>query len=169
MKITFSGKMSGVVLALTGAALFLWHQWLLGESAEMKKWPEAQAMIMTLNVERKHQVVTGANDTHWRYFPVVTYRYSVDGREYTGSRIRPGTDSASRYESDARQIINGYSYLQKVKIRHRPGKPEDSYLSIDPPWWTPYMPFAAGGLVILGILFFIIGVFHPAKTEVGEA
>ena len=64
----------------------------------------------------------------FHYTPAVEYQYSVEGREYRGSRIRYGGPAVNGSHSDAERLLQAYPPGAAVTVFYRPSRPEDAVL-----------------------------------------
>src|SRR5215831_10827460 len=90
-----------VVLVIGAAAIFAGVTMLLA-SAAARGWPVAPGQIVERSVGPS--TTTGASRPGRYFEPRVTYRYTVDGKPYTGHRIALTTNA---YDEDkARSVAN---------------------------------------------------------------
>jgi hypothetical protein len=69
---------------------------------------------------------TSRRGTSYTYEPIVTYRYTIGEREYTGRRVTPLGESHS--EEWARQLLSRFQVEQAYQGFYNPLDPSDSYL-----------------------------------------
>lgn len=83
--------------------------------------------------QRQHEPVDGeiieTNLTHSRdgADPHISYRYTVEGTQYTSSNICPGQGDHGCH-GDARTVVDRYESGQQVTVYVDPDDPSDAYL-----------------------------------------
>lgn len=65
------------------------------------------------------------------YYPVVEYRYTYGGEEYTNDDVFAGPTTGSTSRLDAQRIVADYSGGDRVTVHVDPDTPRDSYLIAD--------------------------------------
>jgi len=84
-------------------------------------WPTATATIVHADVVPKESTdPKGRKETN--YFPVVEYTYRVDGKLYTGRRIR-FSELGSSDPATWRERVNRFRFSQRRTIRYKPSDP----------------------------------------------
>jgi hypothetical protein len=106
-------------------------------------WPTAQG---TVTESRVHHT-TSSKRGHVRHHHAahVVFRYTVDGREFTASRITFRTTTSS--ESAARERVAAYPVGATVTIHHAPDDPALACLEPGAGDWQ-WLPLAIGGVVV---------------------
>jgi len=86
---------------------------------------------------------------------VVAYKYTIMGRDYTGSRIAFGSNTFTRKKSE--EIIARYPVGQPVMVHYNPDKLEYAVLEAE----------AQGGTasLVVGIIFIVVGVVMAAFSR----
>lgn len=87
------------------------------------------------------------------YAPDVKYRFSVDGKEYIGEQIQPGSRSSSD-RSWAQSVCDLYPVERNLTCYYNPADPAEVYLKKQPLQ-------GRGMLWGLGFLFLILGIAIP--------
>lgn len=89
---------------------------------ESRHFPAATGTIISSEVTTHHTSKGGTS-----YNAAVTYRFTVDGKYFEGSRIRFGMTVSSR--SYATSIVNAHPSGSTVQIFYNPANPQESVLS----------------------------------------
>jgi len=134
----------GIVMSVVGITMLI-YAW------ESVHWPTTKGTIVASKVVKNLD-----SDNGTTYRTEVLYRYSVEGKTYTGHRISfPGPGfGASGY---AQSIANRYPKAKEVSVHYKPDKPGKSILEPGADW-TSYL-LLGGGVVFLlggGIIFSLI-------------
>jgi hypothetical protein len=93
---------------------------VLLEARATSSWPQVEALITNSRIKSRY---LGVKTFH---APAVEYNYRVEGRNYTGSGIRPGGMSAMK--SEARDIADRFPIGSKTLVSYDPVHPNVSYL-----------------------------------------
>ena len=115
----------GAVFAILGLAsvLFTWPQWQ-GERASVS-WPTAPGTVTSANFV-EHQRGDSA-----RWEPEFVYAYTVNGAEYTGTRLQYGVLNLRKPESvDA--FRSAFPVGAQVQVAYDPSDPQDCALLAGP-------------------------------------
>jgi hypothetical protein len=145
-----------IVIGLVWFGALLWaHLRAVGKAKAAETWPTAFGKVTACEVVVEESSDREGGTTTW-YNPVVTYAYSVAGRELTGQRLRFGNyRSSSRKKADA--MIAPYAVGSSPSVRYNPEKPEECVLETKKPG-PIYLVMAAFGLLFVGM-----GVFWAAN------
>ena len=123
-------KQKPLIGVLLFAGVFLYLGWevvrqetgaLRGGSAS-KIWPTVEGRVISSTVQTKHG--TGGDIT--RYYPVVEYEYSVEGKSLRGNRIT--FDTQPMDHTSAASIANRYSVRRSVPVFYDPEDTANSVL-----------------------------------------
>ncbi len=112
-----------------------------------QRWPVTGGIVYQSDVE-KHTQVDPEVLPSTPFEPVVQYRYTVDGRHYSGKRIFFGTVSTSL--SAAREITSHYLPGMGIPVYYNPRNPAQSVLERRAP--------SARGMRTLGLGSLSIGL-----------
>lgn len=101
------------------------------ERESSKTWPTVTGHLVSAHVK---EVRTEDTSTQWRrsehYFQVrVKYSYEVDGRAYTGERVKLGSNRFSS-ETAALQELARVEGTRRFTVLYNPKKPQASFLEI---------------------------------------
>lgn len=129
------GIMTAVALfCLAVAGLRTW------QAMASASWPQVQATVEQSGIQEERD-----SKGRTRYLIDVRYRYRVDGRELSASRVYFG-DSGFLLESEAHKVLAPYAVGQVVTASYDPVDPQSAVLE-------PGRPRN------LGLLFVLAGVF----------
>lgn len=86
------------------------------------------------------------------YYPVIEYRYTVDGREYTNSNYRLGSGRPTfDFRSEAEKLTNRYGNAGEVTVYYEASNPQNSFIRKD----RPLHPYA---LMIFGLMLLLVPI-----------
>jgi len=101
---------------------------------------------------RSSTITITNNSRDTTYSAVITYRYAVNGQNYTSDRYWYA-GSGSGYQSDAQNTVNRYPAGAQVTVYYNPDKPDEAVLDNSAPSTT--VPYAALGFMWLVVLLII--------------
>ena len=127
------------------------HYRFASKAKASETWPTAQGKVLDCQVVVEESQDREGGATTW-YNPVVTYAYSVAGRDLQGNRLRFGNArSSSRKKAEA--CLAPYSAGGTLSVRYNPEKPEECVLESRKPG-PLYLIMAA-----IGIFIFALGAY----------
>lgn len=139
-----------------GIALAVWGFMNLSTAMKSNRWPMVEGTITSSRVVRKVEHYTDS-DHHRRtrivYRPQVRYRYAVDARTFSGSRITMA-DYSSSSRHRARKICARYPAGGICRVFYDPDKPGEAVLKAGITFGTVLLP-------TVGVLFALIGIALP--------
>ena len=141
-----------LVIAVSGAAIVAgWNY------ARIARRMRAFATTTGVVTTRAVLPAPGSNgDARWGrgggYCPYVTYRYSVDGVEYTSDRWTYATEGVRRDAAQREVDTIG----DRVDVHYDPAAPHVAYLQTSAPW-LGYSLFEFGVAGVLVAMFGILG------------
>lgn len=157
VKAAFGGLLLlGLVTALFGIYFIVY-----GNAAA--SWPEVQGTVVSATVKsrtsmRRSQTV-GQRDRLREFYPSITYRWTVNGQTYTGSRYQLGANAESYYfgERDKAQAeVDAHPVGKSIPVFHDPADPSAAVLVRDTSSGV-YVPLPLGLLMMalggLGLRF----------------
>jgi hypothetical protein len=103
---------------------------------------------------------TQQTDDGTEYRPVVTYNYTVDGKQYQQDNVFPGSDT--RWlddEDDARAVLENYEVGQNVTVHYNPQRHGHAYL-------REGSPLSLGILSLVGAAISLV-VLLTGLTDIG--
>jgi hypothetical protein len=119
----------GVALILFGLVAGVWSLSDIKRARVARDWPVADGLVIQSALEAK----TSGGDRFEKHR--FRYRYEVDGREYTGKRIKAGGNfeltifgGGDHAWSTARDLQSRYPLGTEVAVLHDPVNPKDCCL-----------------------------------------
>lgn len=132
------------------------HFRAVGKAKAAESWPGAGGRVVSSQVVEEESTDREGHTTTW-YNPVVTYAYSVGGRELTSRRLRFGNyRKSSRKKAEA--MLAPYPVGATPMVRYNPEKPEECVLETVKPG-PIYLIMA-----LFGFLFVGFGLFWSQMT-----
>ncbi len=126
-----------IVVIFAGLLWLLWGGWIIYLSAASKSWPATQGIIVENRLGGIE--VPGRGPAFYAdYFPVIAYRYIVDGVEYLSRRIalfpsdlRTPEDRTKRPPcKDAADFCANYPLNSSAAVYYNPKFPKDAVLIV---------------------------------------
>jgi len=143
----------GWVLILAGAAIAAFGYWryrvaVTKSEAAAGSWREVPGTLHEASID-KNVVWGNDNDQTIEYIPIARYSYSVDGREFEGTR--PFL-SRSKYDSES----EGQAWLARTKpgplsVWHDPADPSQSVLEVDRPGKSGLFVAGVFAAILIGV------------------
>jgi hypothetical protein len=127
----------GIGFAILGAL-----EW--DRAAASVGWPTAAGTVTESRVSHSTRTRRGRTSSIWS--PLVSYRYSVDGREFEARRISFRIGSSS--QSEAQAAVDAYPVGSAVTVRHSTDDPSLACLEPGPGDWQ-WVPVAIGAVAVL--------------------
>lgn len=139
-----------VMLAMFAAGIFMLALggYEIKGSQETSNWPSTTGTITSSSVRKETR--RESNKTSTVYYPSVQYRYQIDSRPYTSSRIAFGNASGGR-KSFAQDVAEKYPSGQKITVYYDPDDPQYAILETGFTWSSLF-------IFLGGIVFFAAGV-----------
>ena len=134
---------------MAGVVLMAWGGYEIKGSRESGSWPSTQGTITSSGMS-KRTTRDSNHRTRISYYPKVAYRYQIQGRPYTGSRIEFGGERGGD-QKWAQKIVNKYPAGKKVDVYYNPQDLQYAILEAGFTWSSLL-------IFLSGILFFAIGV-----------
>jgi hypothetical protein len=145
-------------IALLGLATAVFGVYFIFYGNEAASWPETQGTVVAAAVRTRTSSRLSQSpsqrDRSRQFYPFITYRWTVNGQTYTGSRYRIGAN-ADGYYFDEREKA------QEEVDRQRPGSAIPVFYDPDDPSAAVLLPDASGGIYVplpLGLLMLAFGV-----------
>ncbi len=143
----------GAALALFGLAAGVWSLFDIRRARVARNWPVADGLVIQSALEVSN---SGGDRFEKHRF---RYRYEVDGREYTGTRIKAGGSfeltifgGGDHAWSTARDLQSRYPLGIQVHVLHDPANPKDCCLE-------PGGIFCALAQTAVSLALFLAGVY----------
>jgi hypothetical protein len=153
--------LSVIVLFAGMAALDGWRRYKSGKASQ--NWPSVEGVIFTSEVKTD---LGKSDDVDPKYTAAITYRYTVEGYEYTGERVSfAGQTFLKKGKAD--RLVMRYDKGKRVKVYYDPKTPHVSVL--EPGTASSGPPFISIMLVFI-LLFFLFKVFrgYLRKKKTGQ-
>jgi hypothetical protein len=145
-----------IILISILAGLDSWNRYKSGKASE--DWPSTEGVIITSEVKTDFGK---SDDVDPKHNAAITYRYTVDGTEYTGERISfAGQTFLKKGRADS--LVMRYNVGKRVKVYYNPKTPHVSVLE---PGTTSRAPtgMIAGLFILLIALLILFRVFRRKK------
>ncbi|HEU0099286.1 MAG TPA: DUF3592 domain-containing protein [Allosphingosinicella sp.] len=132
------------------------HFRAVGKAKAAETWPAAAGRVISSEVVEEESNDRDGNSSTW-YNPVVTYAYSVGGRERTSRRLRFGNYRfASRRKAEA--ALASYPAGATPMVRYNPADPDECVLETAKPG-PIYLIMALFGFLFVGFgLYWVANV-----------
>lgn len=108
----------GIFMIVGGAALAWMQVGLIRTGYASEDWPIAQGQLQKLDVKD-----TGSSGFSGNYEALLQYTYTVDGREYAGTRLRVAPKKFLT-ETSARLYVGEFVYAPKLKVHYNGARTE---------------------------------------------
>jgi len=93
------------------------------EEKMARTWPKTEATIVSMKIE----VISGK---YTRWMPIYTYRYTINGKQYTNNRQSIGKSIIYENSKDAQLNVAKHPTGSTIPIHYNPESPENSTISI---------------------------------------
>ena len=163
MKVIFGG----IFFSLLG--LFSIYLYYVNSTIDkqMAQWPKVKATIISTKIIEHVYVSQSGGPTSRSianpvWMPVIEYKFSIDGKEYTGHKFSNASDGTIPRKT----ISPPDSYVKMIQNEYKPGSQIDiSYYPIDP--MNNFIHFQKRGFVkwilYVGIVFVVVGLLVTYK------
>jgi len=126
-----------------------------------KKWPIVNGRITQSSIQVIERYDEGK---YYEHFPIVSYSYTVDKKEYTSSRFNfYFKDLKSEYKdskSDAEYLVKQYPIDEIIPVYYNPKKPYDTVVEA-----SYGLNWISGILIFFAINFFMILMLYLIGTS----
>ena len=146
----------GIPLFLFGALGLLGAWARVSQGRASQDWPQVDAVVVT---SRIHTNGSG------RFAPLVTYKYEVEGQQYTNDQIQHGLTDRTRDKREVERVLAKYPQGARVQAHYHPRRPHRSVLVPgvkDESSMVGFMIFF-GGLMAIGLLMCGYGVMGKKR------
>ena len=113
-----------------------------------RNWPTTPGQVESKDIKVENNY-SEEGQPYQVFTPRISYRYTVDGVEYTSSRRCFGDYGST--EKRAERVVRAYTVGQTVSVHYDPQHPEASVLEPGANW-------AILAALVMGVVFFIIGI-----------
>ena len=137
-----------VALVLMGVVMLMHAGLGLSKSDSPAQWPTTLGTIVSVDViERGY-----GNDARW--YPQVTYQYSLQGHTIASTRLTHGPAISWRDRTKARQFLEHYITRSRVLVYYNPNNVVDAVLEpdsggLEPATWVGIMMVLCGLCAVL--------------------
>ncbi len=147
-----------LVLLLVGATISVLGVRGLVLAIASKQWPSAEGTIISSSVEESHGTDSNHRPTTF-YHVRISYRFVVDGRNYSGNRVAFG-DIGRGDPKYSRAVVSRYPRGKNVVVFYRAGDPPECLLEPGVHAQALILPGIGFLLLGLGVVFFRMALSH---------
>ena len=126
---------------------------------EARNWPAVEGEVIStrifidISIATTTGITESQRERERRYYPSVTYQWSVDGRVYTGSRYRL-SDTYEKFKTRAAAVVAASRFKTgaPVRVYYDPAHPDQAVLEtavsagVHVPLWLGLLIFVMGWL-----------------------
>ena len=145
-----------VIAAIFGSLSYWYGARTTKKNKAAAKWPTVPGVIISAELD-SYVKYDDDGDASTMYTPLITYKYEVEGQEYTNNRVRVQAFVATNMQSVSSKKLEEYPVGGAVDVHYDPLNPEDALLEIDPSKIN--VPLIIGiicGLIVLYTAFLFI-------------
>ncbi len=162
----------GLFLLLGGVA-GLWAGYdraTLGNASE--KWDDREGRVISAEVEKSRERSSTGGRSGWQYYAKISYRYSVDGVEYTGTRLRfddppGGSDESGKREAE--EFLARFPMGEPISVYVNPYDPTEAVLEQGTSDLGVWMPAGFGVIATGGAIWMILYAVRLRRKREEEA
>ncbi len=148
----------GILFVIVGALLILWGVSAALSATRTTHWPTVSGRVIASRIEVKEQKTLSPSSKgasyykQKRYYPKIEYPYSVQGKEFTGTKVKALFSGRISYltEWQAQNVINKYPEGKNVLVFYDPNDPARACLEPGVPWKL-VLPMSLFGLLSMGV------------------
>ncbi|HPR73287.1 MAG TPA: DUF3592 domain-containing protein [Bacteroidales bacterium] len=161
------GKANPIVLGLLfiligGFVFFMWGLPPLKYSCASRAWPSVPGEITRSELE------TYRKDGKTQYLPDIAYKYNVDGKDYSSSKVTVGDPPFTGSISPAKRIQSEYPVRKSVDVYYDPEVPSSSALRPGIQKNDILLALILGIFPLMGILILFSGIKAKTKKSTTE-
>lgn len=161
------GKANPIVLGLLfiligGFVFFMWGLPPLKYASASRAWPSVSGEITRSEVE------TYRKDGKTQYLPDIAYKYSIDGKNYSSSKVTVGDPPYTSNISPAKRMQAEYPVGKSVDVFYDPEVPSSSALRPGIQKNDIFLAVILGIFPLLGILILISGVRSKIRKPLAK-
>lgn len=159
-------KLVSAALIVLGLAMACFGIYFIVLGYEAKGWVETEGRVVSTRVRVDTDIASKTTTRRNRYFPSITYRWTVDGTTYTASRYRLGeTHEKYSERSEARAVAAKFPAGSAVSVYYDEDHPDSAVLE-------PKLSVGVFVPLPLGLLFMTLGsillIFGPALQQTAK-
>ena len=150
-------------LALVGSPVAYWGYTIVLKARASASWPSVKGVITSSRVatrRSRHKDSRGYTRTRTTYFPSISYKYTVGGKNFSGTKRAFGESSSSN-RAWAAGVVSHYYPGSEVEVYYNPDDPADAVLE-------PGVTMSSYAVLIIGGLFVAIGVLGATGVFLRE-
>ena len=158
---TLGSGLFGLVFVLVGAGILLYVRRVAARARQSRSWPSVEGVVERSAVVQRTRTTADADDSDV-YTADVAYRYRVQGRDYSATRITM-MDYSSSAARHAQDIVAQYPAGAPVRVYHHPADPSDAVLEPGGTRGIPILGLIGWAFALAGLLFLyasLTGRFH---------
>lgn len=146
------GALTGALFGVLGVLIAAWGWSYVARDRAIARWPKVPGTITSSRCDSETGTTRDADGydvTSTTYAPVVEYRYTVQGREYPGTKV---TRVAER-TGDARRVkacVDRYPPGARVQVFHDPADPTAAYLETGTSGGAVFLLVFGGFFAVMG-------------------
>lgn len=151
-----AGALACALIGVVGVLVALWGRSFIARDRAIGRWPKAPGTITSSRYESETGTTRDAEGydvTSTTFTPVVAYRYTVQGREYDGSkvaRVAERTGDAKRVKA----CIDRYPPGARVEVLYDPADPATAYLETRTSGGAVFLMAFGGFFALMGFGMF---------------
>jgi len=151
------GKRSLIIATgflITGILLSIISSNEISKALVRKSWPAVKAVVVKTTIIGNRA-----------FNPQITCKYKISGKDYMmiTDLNTPGFGRKRSRWQTADIILKDYTVGSEVRINYNPKDPGEAYIRTGP-YWSDYMQFSLGILVLAPALYVILGIFITKVT-----
>jgi len=175
--IKYPVQLFGVFIIIFGLIPFFIYFNVSRVSGGEENWPATEAEVIAAEVKtsvRKERYYTGEKGGHQThktrhnnktkekyttrtitsFSPEIAYKFSVDGKEYTGRKFRT-LGFSSENESEIKELISRYPVGRRITVYYNPASNDEAVIEKAPAPSKIILVFG-GGVILLGLLIVFV-------------
>jgi hypothetical protein len=129
-------RIVAIVILVFGCALIAAGLSIRSGAMRGVDWPKTTAKVLERKVEHRSRNVG---------YPVVRYRYSVEGKDYESDNVY-AIGKVSKNMDESQKWVD--SLPESIEVHYNPARPGEAYILSTPSVWF-WIPLGIGALVVL--------------------
>lgn len=158
--IKYSVMFFGLIFVIFGIIPFFIYFNVSNVSSAERSWLETEAEVTEAKIESQvstisvydHEEEENISKGTTNYFPEIVYKYTVDGKGYTGTKFRTLGYSSER-RSEIEKMMPKLPVGGKIKIFYNPSDPGEATVEKAP---APSRIILVFGLIVIAVGLFIM-------------
>lgn len=152
------GALAGALLGVVGVLVARWGRSYAERDRAIGRWPKAPGTIASSSCESETGTTRDAEGydvTLTTYVPVVAYRYTVEGREYQGSKVARVVERSGNAQP-VKDCVARYPPGARVEVFYDPADPATAYLETRRSGGAVFLMVFGGFVAMMG--FGVLGL-----------